>query len=109
MEYPASPYVYWTGQGLRITGARVSLDTIVIYHTFHRQTPEQIAEGFSTVPLSHIYGALAYYYEHEELMKEYLAEGDRKFEEIRLSPYFNHELHAKLEAAWQRLDEKKTA
>jgi uncharacterized protein (DUF433 family) len=109
MKYPESHYLYWTGQGLRIAGSRVSLDSILICFLRNGETPEQIAEAFPTVPLSHVYGALAYYYEHEEVLKEYLAEGDRKFAAIPSSPYFKHELHAKLEAAWQRHNEKKTA
>src|SRR5215471_27124 len=104
-----SPYVYWTGYGLRITGTRVSLDSILICFLRIGEAPQQIAEDFSTVPLSHVYGAVAYYYEHQQVIDEYLAEGDRKFDEIELSPYFKHELHAKLEAAWQRRNEKKTA
>src|SRR5690349_21659249 len=103
MECPASHYLYWTGSGLRIVGTRVSLDVILIDFLRLGRTAAQIAEALPTVPLSHIYGAIAYYYEHQGLMDEYLAEGDRKIEELKASPFYGHELHAKLEEARRRL------
>ena len=106
MEYPASPYIYWTGHGLRITGSRVSLDTILIYFLRKGETPEKIAETFTTVPLSHVYGALAYYYEHKELIDAYLAEGDRIEESFPPLSQTDPELFARLEAARKRLQQK---
>lgn len=106
MEYPASPYIYWTGYGLRITGTRVSLDSILIYFLRKRQTPEQIAEAFPTVPLSHIYGAIAYYYEHQELIDEFLAEGDRIVASHPPLSQTDPELFARFEAARKRLQQK---
>jgi uncharacterized protein (DUF433 family) len=105
MEYPASPYIYWTGHGLRIAGTRVSLDSVVIYHQMGK-TPEQIVEAFSTVPLSHVYGAIAYYLENEELIDEYLAEGDRLVASHPPLSESAPELFAKLEAARLRLQSK---
>jgi uncharacterized protein (DUF433 family) len=109
MKYPESPYLHWTGHGLRIAGTRVSLDSILICFLGRGETPDQIAEAFPTVPLSHIQRAIAYYREHKQVIDEYLAEGDRTVEAIPSSPHFNHELHAKLEAAWQRHKQKKPA
>src|SRR6476620_8013053 len=106
MEYPSSPYIYWTGYGLRITGTRVSLDTILIYFLRKRETPEQIAEAFTTVPLSHVYGAIAYYYEHKELVDGYLAEGDRIVASHPPLSQTDPELFARLEAARKRLQQK---
>jgi uncharacterized protein (DUF433 family) len=103
MEYPASPYIYWTGYGLRIAGTRVCLDLILTRFLRCGETPEQIAEGFPTVPLSHVYGAIAYYYEHKELMDEFLAEGDRIEASFPPLSQTDPELFARLEAARKRL------
>jgi len=69
MEYPASPYVEQRGTGLYITTTRVSPDSVVIHFQMGK-TPEQVVESFPTAPLSHAYGAIAYYLENEELVKE---------------------------------------
>jgi uncharacterized protein (DUF433 family) len=106
MEYPASPYIYWTGYGLRIMGSRVSLDSILIGHLRGGETAEQLAEGYPTVPLSHIQGAIAYYHEHQELIDEYLAEGDRKVAAVPPLSQRDPELFARLEAARKRLHSK---
>jgi uncharacterized protein (DUF433 family) len=103
--YPASPYITWTGYGLRIAGTRVSLDTVVFCFQ-DGQTPEQIVESFSTIPLSHAYGAIAYYLEHEELIKQYLAEGDALVASIPPLRQSDPELYARLEAARLRLRPK---
>jgi uncharacterized protein (DUF433 family) len=106
VEYPSSPYIYWTGHGLRITGTRVSLDSILIRFLRCGESPETIAEGFPTVPLSHVYGALAYYYEHKEAIDEYLAQGDRRVASHPPLSQTDPELFARLEAARKRLQSK---
>jgi uncharacterized protein (DUF433 family) len=105
MEYPASPYVFWTGYGLRITGTRVCLDSVVSCYQGGK-TPEQIVEAFSTVPLSHAYGAIAYYLDNKELIDEYIAEGDRFVASQPPLSETDPELYARLEAARLRLRSK---
>jgi uncharacterized protein (DUF433 family) len=106
MEYPQSHYLDWTGYGLRIAGTRVSLDLILTRFLTCGETPAQIAEGWPTVPLSHIYGAIAYYYEHKELMDEYLAEGDRIVASHPPLSQRDPEMFARLEAARKSLESK---
>jgi hypothetical protein len=55
------------------------------------------------LPLSHAFGAIAYYLENEELVKEYLAEGDRVVASIPPLSQQDPELFARLEAARLRL------
>jgi len=72
MAYPVSPYVEERDGGLYLAGARVSLDSVVI--SFQEgDSPERIVESFSTLKLSQVYGAIAYYLEHEQVVKDYLA------------------------------------
>lgn len=105
MEYPASPYVEHREYSLYITGTRVNLEVIVAYYE-KGETPEQIAVGFPTAPLSHIYGAIAYYLDNKEIVDEYIAEGDRIVASIPPLSQRDPELYARLEAARQRLQLK---
>jgi uncharacterized protein (DUF433 family) len=59
----------------RITGTRVSLDSIV--YAFRRgSTPEEICQDFSTLSLDQAYTAIAYYLRHQGAIDTYLAEQD---------------------------------
>lgn len=84
----------------------MSLDVILIDFLRLGRTPGQIAESLPTVPLSHIYGAIAYYYEHQSLMDEYLAEGDQIEASIPPLSQRNPELFVRMEAARKRLQQK---
>lgn len=105
MKYPESPYVEHRAHSLYITGTRVTLERIVTYFE-HGERPEQIAEHLPTAPLSHIYGAVAYYLQHQELVDEYIAEGDRIEASFPPLSETNPALYAKLEAARRRLATK---
>jgi uncharacterized protein (DUF433 family) len=105
--FPASPYVEERNGGLYVTGTRVSLDSVVI-HFQEGESPEAIVESFSTLKLSQVYGAIAYYLENETLVKEYIAEGQREIE--RTVPPLsqqNPELFARLEAARREMKSKR--
>ncbi len=67
---------------VRITGSRVTLDSIV--RAFQQgATAEQIQEDFPSLSLREIYGAIAYYLEHVEVVNEYLRERNREAAELR--------------------------
>jgi uncharacterized protein (DUF433 family) len=67
-----------TGEGtIRITGSRVSLDSI-IHHYHLGATAEQIACKFQGLRLADIYAALAYYLSHREAVEEYLRRQEAK-------------------------------
>ena len=108
MTYPPSPYVEQRNGGLYIAGSRVSLDSVVIRFR-EGATPEKIVHSFPTLKLSNVYGAIAYYLEHEEMIKEYIAEGERELH--RLVPPLsqqNPELFARLEAARLQMRSKRS-
>jgi uncharacterized protein (DUF433 family) len=68
-----------------VGGTRVTLDSIL--HAYRRgDTPEEIAEGFPTVPLADIYAVIAYYLRYRDEVDGYLAEqeaaGERARQEI---------------------------
>jgi len=55
----------------RITGTRVSLDSIV-YAWWAGQSAETIAQSFQVLTLEQVYGAIAFYPAHREEMDRYL-------------------------------------
>ena len=68
---------------IRFRGHRVTLDT-VLHAYLDGQTPEAICESFPTVPLAHLYAAIAFYLANREAVDRYLQEGAARGEEIRL-------------------------
>lgn len=68
---------------IKVSGTRVTLDSIV--ETFKQgSTPEEIAEGFPTVPLEDIYTIIGYYLRHWSAVRAYLLEQDVEAERVRL-------------------------
>lgn len=108
MAYPVSPYIEERDGGLYLAGARVSLDSVAI--SFQEgESPEEIVQSFSTLKLSQVYGAIAYYLENEEMVNEYIAEGERELQ--RTIPPLSEqapELFARLEAARRQMSLKRT-
>jgi uncharacterized protein (DUF433 family) len=105
MAYPASPYLEERNGGLYIVGTRVSLDSVVI-HFQEGASPERIVQSFSTLKLSQVYGAIAYYLENEEMVKEYIAEGERELERSVPLSQMNPEMFTRLEAARRQMSPK---
>jgi uncharacterized protein (DUF433 family) len=98
MAYPASAYVEERDGGLYISGARVSLDSVVI-HFQEGASSARIADSFPTLQLWQVYGAINYYLEHEEAVRDYLAlQRQRDLANQPLSQT-NPELFARLQEA----------
>ena len=67
---------------VRITGSRVTLDTII--GAFQKgATAEQIQDSFSSLSLAQIYGVIAFYLEHEPGVETYLRERRAEAESIK--------------------------
>ena len=67
---------------VRVGKTRVTLDTIVYAHK-GGDSPEQIAEGFDTVPLADVYAVINYYLRHREEVEAYLERRKLEADEIR--------------------------
>ena len=77
-----APLTFGDDGTIRITGSRVTLDSIV--HAFqHGATAEQIQDSFPSLTLREIYGAIAYYLEHQEQVDVYLQAQKQAVEETR--------------------------
>lgn len=70
---------------IRVSGTRVTLDSLLNYY-LQGETPEDLHDGFSTVPLADIYSIIAYYLNHRDEIDRYLerrrAESDRARQNI---------------------------
>lgn len=59
---------------IRLKGTRIGIETI-LYDFVHRsQSPESIAQKYSTLTLEQVYATITYYLHNKETMKKYLAE-----------------------------------
>ncbi len=68
---------------VRVSGTRVTLDTILAFYQ-QGYSPEQIAEGFDTVPLADVHAVISYYLTHRAEMDAYLVDREREREDIKL-------------------------
>ena len=67
---------------IRITGTRVSLDSVV--HEYNQgATPEEIAVSFPSLRIEDIYAAITYYLNNHEQVEEYLRQQEVDAEAIR--------------------------
>jgi uncharacterized protein (DUF433 family) len=67
-----APLTRGEGGVFRITGTRVAFDSIVRGFK-DGAAPEQIQEGFRSVPLSDIYSVIADYRQHSRAVEDYLS------------------------------------
>ena len=65
-------YIEKHDQVWRIKGTRVALDSI-IYQFREGRSPEAIHDAFPALSLSQVYGAIAFYLDHQGELDEYLA------------------------------------
>jgi uncharacterized protein (DUF433 family) len=65
----------------RVGGTRVMLD-LVLYSFKRGQTPEQIAEEYSTLRLPDIYLVLGYYLRHQPEFDAYMERREREEDEL---------------------------
>jgi uncharacterized protein (DUF433 family) len=58
---------------LRVTGTRVSLDSVI--HAFNEgSTPEEIAQQYPTLNLKDVYAVVSYYLQNQDEVERYLAQ-----------------------------------
>jgi uncharacterized protein (DUF433 family) len=67
---------------IRVSNTRVTLDTLISrYH--QGDSPEEIHEGFPTVPITDIYAVIAYYLAYHNELDVYLQRQKEEAEHIR--------------------------
>ena len=75
-------YVEKTSDVYRIAGTRVSLDSVV-YCFWNGESPESIVQSFPTLTLEQVFGAIAFYLDHQEEIDNYIKQGESEYEARR--------------------------
>lgn len=65
-----------------VSGTRVTLDTLLEWYS-HGQTPEDLHEGFETIPLSDIYVIISYYLANRDEVEAYLQKHQEESARLR--------------------------
>ncbi|HUD99842.1 MAG TPA: DUF433 domain-containing protein [Bryobacteraceae bacterium] len=78
----AIPVVTGTDGVIRVSGTRVTLDSILLAFN-EGATPEEIAQQYPAIPLADIYHLIGYCLRHAAEMEEYLRGRQRESEEVR--------------------------
>ena len=98
-----SEYIEERSGGYYLAGTRVSLDSVVC--SFERGNwPDAIQESFPVLKLAQIYGAIAFYLDHQPQVRLYLEAKERRIQDssIPLSEA-NPELWNRLQRAREEL------
>ncbi|MBI1787953.1 MAG: DUF433 domain-containing protein [Acidobacteria bacterium] len=98
-----SEYIEERNGGYYVAGTRISLDSVV--YSFERgNSPEAIQKEFPLLRLPQIYGAIAFYLDHQAEVRQYLENEERRIQEssVALSED-NPELWRQLQRARQEL------
>ena len=67
---------------LRVTGTRVSLDSVV--HAFTEgATPEEIVQQYPTLDLKDVYAVVSYYLQNQDEVESYLAQRRAERRELK--------------------------
>jgi uncharacterized protein (DUF433 family) len=72
-------YIEMRHGGYYVAGTRISLESVV-YSFNGGQSPEAIQEDFPSLKRSQIYGAIAFYLDHQAEIDNYLEETKREYE-----------------------------
>jgi uncharacterized protein (DUF433 family) len=87
-----APTIYATlipSGGWRVTGTRVSLDSIVHAYWDGRQ-PEAIVADFPSLTLEQVHGAIAFYLHNKSQIDAYMAAQDVKWSEFQRESAAHH-------------------
>ena len=98
-----SEYIEERNGGYYVAGTRISLDSVV--YSFERgNSPEAIQESFPLLKRAQIYGAIAFYLDHQAEVRLYLDQKERRIQDssIPLSEA-NPELWNRLQRAREEL------
>lgn len=98
-----SEYIEERNGGYYVAGTRISLDSVVF--AFNRgDSPERILERYPLLGKpANVYGAIAFYLDHQAEIDKYLEESERDFEANTIP------LSEENPALWERLQRAKAA
>lgn len=68
--------------GWRVSGTRVSIDSIV-HGYWSGRLPEAMAADFPSLTLEQVHGAIAFYLRHRDKLDQYLSEQDSRWRQFQ--------------------------
>src|SRR5262249_32677073 len=90
MSEQTSNYVTRTAEGnWRITGTRISLDSVV-HAYWDGRLPEAIAADYPSLTLEQIHGSIAYYLHNRAEIDKYLSEQDARWKQFQQDSAAKH-------------------
>lgn len=96
-------YVELKEGAYRVGGTRVSLDSVV-YEFKDGASPEYIQKSYPALTLEQVYGAIAYYLANQQMIDQYLIEGEKEFEKFQQASREKYpEWYEKMEKAQKEL------
>jgi uncharacterized protein (DUF433 family) len=66
-----------------IAGHRIRVQDIVIWHERMGLSPDEIVYHYPSITLADVYAALAYYHDHQDEIREQIAQGEAFVREIQ--------------------------
>ena len=67
----------------RISGHRIKVEDVVIWHERMGMSPDEIVDHYPTLTLSDVYAALAYYHDHLEEIRQQIREDETFASEMK--------------------------
>ena len=67
----------------RIAGHRIRVQDIVIWHERMGLSPDEIVYHYPSITLADVYAALAYYHDHQDEIRQEIAEGEAFVREVQ--------------------------
>ena len=67
----------------RISGHRIKVQDVVIWHERLGLSPDEIVSQYPTITLADVYAALAYYHDHLEEIRQQIREDDAFARELQ--------------------------
>ena len=67
----------------RIAGHRIRVQDIVIWHEGMGLSPDEIVDHYPSITLGDVYAALAYYHDHQDDIRQEIAEGEAFVREVQ--------------------------
>jgi len=75
----------------RIDGTRIRVQDVMIWHERLGRSAEQIVRDFPQLSLAQVYSALAYYYDHRDVIDGHVREDERIVDSMKVqSPSLLH-------------------
>lgn len=59
---------------IRVKGTRVGIETILYQYIYHAQSPEAIANTYTSLTLEQVYATILYYLHNKEAVSKYLTD-----------------------------------